>query len=60
MESKTKGRNLIVIRLFLCAGMFVFGYYVGRQSIQQDSTQDETEWEERDETGQETEDQGEV
>ncbi len=49
-----------MIRLFLCVGMFVFGYYVGRQSIQQDSTQDETESEEQDETGQEAEDRGEV
>ncbi len=60
MDSKTKGRYLIVIRLFLCVGIFVFGYYVGRQSMLQDSIQDETEWEEQDETEQETEDRGEV
>lgn len=41
-----------VIRLFLCAGLFILGYYVGRTSNRQDSIPEET--------GRELQDQEEV
>ncbi len=46
MESR--GEALEMMRLILCAGLIVLGYYVGQQSCQRDLTQDETSGEEQD------------